>query len=45
MNVIVYLNGYADAVALSDAEAAGKHYLIFHMMFLEGMLKQLHNCL
>jgi hypothetical protein len=40
VNVIVYLYGNADSVALSDAKATGKHDLIVDMMFLHGFLKE-----
>ena len=43
VNVIVYLHGNTDAVALSDAKATGKHNLILDMMFLHGFFKKLHN--
>ena len=43
MNVIIHLYGYADTVAFSDAEAAGKHDLILNMMFLYGFFKKLYN--
>ena len=43
--VIVDLNGYTDAVALSDTEAAGKHYLVFDVMFSNGFLKKLNDIL
>jgi hypothetical protein len=45
VNIIIYLNGNADAVALSDAKATGKHDLIANMMFLHGALKKLYNIL
>ena len=43
VNVIVYLHGHTDAVALSDAKATGKHDLILDMMFLHGFFKKLYN--
>ena len=45
MNVIVYLHGNTDAVALSDTKATGKHDLILNMMFLYGFFKKLYNIL
>jgi hypothetical protein len=45
VNIIVDLHGHADAVALSDAEATGKHDLVVQMMFLHGFLQKLHNIL
>ena len=43
MNVIVYLYGNTDSVALSDAEAAGQHHLVVDMMFFYGFLKKLYD--
>ena len=43
MNVIIYLYGNTDTVALSDTEAAGKHYLIVDIIFLHGFFKKLYN--
>jgi hypothetical protein len=43
VNVIVYLHGNTDAVALSDTKAAGKHDLIVDMMFFYGFFKKLYN--
>ena len=45
VNIIVYLNGNADAVALSNTEATGKHYLIVDVMFFNGFLEKLYNIL
>ena len=45
VNVIVYLHGNTDAVALSDTKATGKHDLILNMMFLYGFFKKLYNIL
>ena len=45
MDVIVYLNGNSDAVALSDTKATGKHDLVFDSMFLHGFLQKLHDIL
>ena len=38
VNVVVNLNGDADAVALTDAEAAGEHDLVLQMVFLYRVL-------
>ena len=43
VNIVVYLHGNTDSVALSDAEAAGKHYLIVDMMFFYGFLEKLYD--
>ena len=43
VNIIVYLNGNADAVALSDAEAAGKHYIVLDTVRLERVLHELDD--
>ena len=43
VNIIVYLHGNTDAVALSDTKATGKHDLILNMMFLYGFFKKLYN--
>ena len=45
VNVIVDLHGHTDAIALSDAEASGKHDLVLDVMLLNGALKQLHDFL
>ena len=45
VNVIVYLDGNADAVALSNAKAAGKNDLILDMMLRYRLLKKLYNIL
>ena len=45
VNVIVYLHGNTDAVALSDTKATGKHDLILNMIFLYGFFKKLYNIL
>ena len=42
MNIIVYLNGNSDAIALSDAKASGKHDLIVDMMFFNGFFEKLY---
>ena len=45
VNVIIYLYGNTDSVALPDAKATGKHDLIDDMMFFNGFFKKLHNIL
>ena len=45
VNVIIHLNGNSDTVALSDAEATGKHNLVLKMMFLNSILHKFHNIL
>ena len=45
VNIIVDLYGNPDTVALSDAEATGKHHLVVQMMFLHGFLEKLHDIL
>ena len=45
VNVIIYLNGNSDTVALSDAEATGKYDLVFEMMFFNSILHKFHDIL
>jgi hypothetical protein len=45
VNVVVDLHGHADAVALSDAEAAGKHDLVLNTVLLHCRLKKLDDIL
>ena len=45
MNVIIYPDGNANAVALSHAETAGKYNLVLDMMFFNGFFKETHNFL
>ena len=45
MDVIVYLNGNAYAVALADAEVAGKHHVILYFIFLNSILQKLDDLL
>ena len=46
MDVVIYLYGYADAVAFSDAEAAGEGKLVLlDIMLCDSGLKELYNIL
>ena len=40
VNVVVYLHGNTDAVALSDTEAAGKDYLVLEVIFLYCLFEE-----
>ena len=42
VNIVVYLHGNANAVALADAEATGKHNLVVYMIFIHGALEKLN---
>jgi hypothetical protein len=45
MNIIIDLNRDTDAVALSDAEAAGEDHIVFQMMFCNPRLQKLYDVL
>ena len=45
VNIIVHLYGNTDSVALSDAEATGKHDLVLYVMILHVFFKELHDIL
>ena len=45
MDIIVNLYSNANAVALADAEATGKHNLVFYVMFFNGFFEQLNYIL
>ena len=45
VNIVVNLHGNANAVALADAEATGKHNLVFYVMFFNGFFKELNDIL
>ena len=43
VNIIVYLNGNAYAIALSDAEASGKHDFVINVIFFNRLFKKLND--
>ena len=45
VNVIIYLYGNTDSVALSDAEATRKNYVVGNAVFLDSTLKKLNDLL
>ena len=45
VDIVVYLNGNAFAVAFSNAEATGKHDVVFDIVFLDCSLEKLYDIL
>ena len=45
MYVVIYLYGYADTIALSNAKAAGKNDIVLNMMLLDRLFKKLDDIL
>ena len=45
VNIIIYLNGNAHAVALSNTKATRKHDLVVNMILLNSLLKKLNYIL